>query len=286
MTVLPDIVREPTIISGKENPYLKPLLPTTMSSSVPSFKNISKLQETAFSLSAPSGDVQERFPNLIYNDKLRSTSYHRGSNFKLSDEDKKKLANSPLATAVLYNWAHPKREVSEAIKSKSKVFKPVSRIAEPARPPAPFKVNSAWETSETHFYNERRTLDMKRWQYLQNHTQWSIFPYAKIDERESYNAKIRQTLKVQMEDKLRNNQQEFVDRCEESKMLEEQNKTALHKERELRDDKVKYLSQFSVENKKIMEDKWMNNYFLKRDDWQKERRILNESPINWSKTLR
>jgi hypothetical protein len=30
----------------------------------------------------------------------------------------------------------------------------------------------------------------------------------------------------------------------------------------------------------------MGDYFLKRDEWIKERELLNQTPINWSKTLK
>jgi hypothetical protein len=37
---------------------------------------------------------------------------------------------------------------------------------------------------------------------------------------------------------------------------------------------------------KLMEDRWMNEYYFKRDEWNKERELLNDDPINWSKTLK
>jgi hypothetical protein len=35
-----------------------------------------------------------------------------------------------------------------------------------------------------------------------------------------------------------------------------------------------------------MEDRWMNEYLLKRNEWQQESILLQQDPINWSKTLR
>lgn len=35
-----------------------------------------------------------------------------------------------------------------------------------------------------------------------------------------------------------------------------------------------------------MEERWMSEYLLKRDDWNKERHLLDERPVNWSKTLK
>lgn len=35
-----------------------------------------------------------------------------------------------------------------------------------------------------------------------------------------------------------------------------------------------------------MEDRWMSDYNLKRSEWINEKQILNDDPVNWSKTLR
>jgi hypothetical protein len=35
-----------------------------------------------------------------------------------------------------------------------------------------------------------------------------------------------------------------------------------------------------------MEDRWMGDYIVKRNEWSKERKILSDDPVNWSKTLR
>lgn len=35
-----------------------------------------------------------------------------------------------------------------------------------------------------------------------------------------------------------------------------------------------------------MEDRWMHNYLLKRHEWQQESQLLEQDPVNWSKTLK
>jgi hypothetical protein len=35
-----------------------------------------------------------------------------------------------------------------------------------------------------------------------------------------------------------------------------------------------------------MEDRWMSEYNLKRNEWINEKQILSDDPVNWSKTLR
>ncbi len=37
---------------------------------------------------------------------------------------------------------------------------------------------------------------------------------------------------------------------------------------------------------KSMEERWMNGYLLKRHEWQQESQLLEQDPINWSKTLK
>ena len=173
MTVLPDILREPSVVSIK---------PPSASSMPSLISDLKKLHENATPLGYSNSviDGKTNFPTLIFND--RSTAYHRLS----SNGELNKIVNSPLESNLIYNWPSTKRMQTTLMKSKSRVYKPVSRISQPGRPPAPYKVHSSFETEETNFHNEKRTLEMKRWQYLRDHTQWSIFPYAPIDEREVY----------------------------------------------------------------------------------------------------
>lgn len=286
------------------------IFPTLESTTTTNASSDVKAKLKATTLSAPVTLPQEQhsFPKLIYNDNHRSTAYvpiH-----KTSDDlkaEKKKFINSPLATNITYNWPAAQREKLSSVRSKSKVFKPVSRILEPSRPPAPYKVNSSWETIDTHFHNEKRALEMKRFQYLKEHTMWSIYPYARIDERETYNKQIRETLKNQMEQKLLNSKKDFLDKCAESKIILIKDKEIVEGDKQKKAEKSKMLNQYSITNKqvlasllylfsfsitrnliilKLMEDRWMGDYFLKRDEWTKERELLNQTPINWSKTLK
>jgi len=133
------------------------------------------------SSSAMSND-KTFLPNLIFNDRNRSSAYYRTAR----SSDFLNAKSSPLATRLLYNWTPLERETSKSVQSKIRVYKPPKRIENPARPPAPFKVKTMYETIDPHFHNEKRALEMKRLNYLKDHTEWSIYPYAAIEEREMY----------------------------------------------------------------------------------------------------
>ena len=185
MTLLPDIVREAKIVSGKDNKVINDLLPST--------------SITAFDLSLDGNNNEERpkrskkrqnsiknndqqHPNLIYNDKMRSSSYARVTR----STDFINVKNSPLATSYIYNWKPVERLPTKVVQSKVKIYKPPKRIEMTGRPSSPFRVKVDYETTDSSYHNEKRSLDMKRLQYLQSHTAWSIYPYAAVDEREEY----------------------------------------------------------------------------------------------------
>jgi hypothetical protein len=230
-----------------------PTLEATTTTTTTNASNNVKAQLKATVSSAPANlpEEQHLLPKLfIYNDNHRSTAYV--PSHKESTDLKKKFINSPLATNITYNWPIAQREKLNSVRAKSKVFKPVARIIEPSRPPAPYKVNSSWETIDTHFHNEKRALEMKRFQYLKEHTMWSIYPYARIDERETYNKQIRETLKNQMEQKSLNSKKEFLDKCAESKIILIKDKETLDEDRQKKADKSKMLNQYTITNKKVL----------------------------------
>jgi hypothetical protein len=78
------------------------------------------------------------------------------------------------------------RESTKSVQSRLKVYKPQKRMDNVARPPSPYRVKSDWETVVPHFHNEKRTIEMKRLQYLKEHTGWSVYPYGSVDEKEEY----------------------------------------------------------------------------------------------------
>lgn len=216
MTMLPDITREPTVVSIKpssSNNNIKQghswSANAALNNSTPTLNVISastnnlsgtNLPETAISYNNNVNNVNNNnnnndtnnntdshFPSLIFNDKKRSTAYHRLSRLNSSNgEIDSKLITSPIATNIYHNWPATQRLRASAVKAKSRVYKPSQRISEPSRPPAPYKVNTSYESVEAHFHNEKRVWEMKRWQYIREHTTWSIYPYAALDERESY----------------------------------------------------------------------------------------------------
>jgi len=221
-------------------------------------------------------------PNILMNDGMRSTAYVR----QPQPADLANSQSSPRATRFVYNWDPVERKTTKVVQAHVKIYKPAKRVDMPSRPPSPYRVQTEWETSDTHFHNHKRTQEMKRLQYLKEHTNWSIYPYAAIDERETYNKNIRETLKEQMEHKEVTNKKEYDKKLQEFKMVSRQDANQINEDRQKRADKLKFLSEFRDENKQLMEDRWMNNYMHKKNEWQQESQLLEQDPVNWSKTLK
>lgn len=234
------------------------------------------------SFSSKTGVDQAYFPNLIFNNGNRSTGYCR--NARSSDFVSAK--NSPLATRLIYNWKPVERETTKSVQSKIKVYKPPKRMDVVARPPSPYRVKSDWETVVPHFHNEKRAIEMKRLQYLKEHTGWSVYPYGDVEEKEQYNKNIRETLKKQIDQKGRLIKNEFENSQLEVKYVIEQDKNVLNEDKRKRIEKLKFLTNYRNENKQLMQDRWMNEYIAKRHEWQQESQLLEQDPINWSKTLK
>lgn len=198
-STLPDIIREPKIISGNDqiplfkeqiiamatglaaSGYIEP-----MTDSKPELKrsctDLTKSSLRKNSQSCKASVDQAYFPNLIFNNGQRSTSYSRNAR----SSDFLSAKNSPLATRLIYNWKPVERQTTKSVQSRIKVYKPDKRMQMVARPPSPYRVKTDWETAVPHFHNEKRAIEMKRLQYLKEHTGWSVYPYAGIEERENY----------------------------------------------------------------------------------------------------
>lgn len=201
MTVLPDISREAKIVSGKDmkvfNSNSSNLLASTSIGYEMAPNDLSagdssanKEEGNEFTKSKvmikkkPSFNSIDKqlFPNLMSNDGKRSSAYQRLSH----SSDYINVKNSPIATRLIYNWKPLERLPTKVVQAKVKIYKPSKRIDMPARPPSPYKVKTEYETVEPHFHNEKRALEMKRMQYLKEHTTWSVYPYGAIEEREGY----------------------------------------------------------------------------------------------------
>lgn len=300
MSLLPDIIREAKIVSGKDQlPLFKDQIiamatglassgyfvdPSLVDSQIDikaSAQDALLKKKRSFSSKTDKAD-QAYFPNLIFNNRHRSTSYNR--NARSSDFINAK--NSPLATRLIYNWKPVERETTKSVQSKIKVYKPQKRMDMVARPPSPYRVKSDWETVVPHFHNEKRAIEMKRLQYLKEHTGWSVYPYAGIEEKEVYNKNIRDTLKKQIDQKGRLIKDEFENNQLEVKYIMEQDQNVVNEDKRKRIEKLKFLTTFRNENKQLMQDRWMNDYLVKRNEWQQESQLLEQDPINWSKTLK
>lgn len=124
----------------------------------------------------------KQLPYLILNDGLRSRSYRRLAR----STDFEKVKSSPLATRQIHAWKPLERLPSRVIQAKVKLYKPPKRLETTNRPSSPFRLTVDFETKDAHAQNHERTMAMKRLQYLREHTEWSIFPYGDVDEREHY----------------------------------------------------------------------------------------------------
>lgn len=182
MTILPDIVREAKIVSGNDCKLVSDFLPSTSASNF-DFDSSHNKDEKTVRFNKRHGSLRhDRHKTLIFNDKNRSTSYSRATR----STDFINIKNSPLATNYMYKWKPVERIPSKIVQAKVKIYKPPKRIEMTGRPCSPYRVKVDYETTEPTFYNEKRTLEMKRLQYLQAHTTWSIYPYAGVEEREEY----------------------------------------------------------------------------------------------------
>lgn len=160
MTILPDIIREAKIVSGKDQMNTLPATNITSYDLVnesSEFRredpnNNSKIFIKKKTLNA--SDSEQSLPTLIFNDKNRSSSYQRLG----QSTDFLNVKNSPLATKLIYNWKPVERLPTKVVQAKVKIYKPAKRIEMPARPPSPYKVQTHYETSEPHFHNEKEVL--------------------------------------------------------------------------------------------------------------------------------
>jgi hypothetical protein len=190
MTVLPGIIREPVIIATKHSPISSSQLFVDSNCTPPASPENNKHQTAdSTQLSTLAKDPQKLFPFLILNDKKRSTGY------RSSDPDAKfPIRTSPLATSVIYKWPTLNRYESEfsnnkpqfQSRSNSNFQKLLNRVPHPSRPDSMYKMETSWETSEAHYKNEQRVLEMKRNQNIRENTAWSIGPYADTKEREYF----------------------------------------------------------------------------------------------------
>jgi hypothetical protein len=121
-------------------------------------------------------------PKFILNEKKKSSAYYR----RARSSDIYNVKNAPIATRLIYNWKPLERQPCRVVQAQVKIYKPPKRIDMVARPPSPYRVKSDWESSEAQFHNEKRTLEMKRLEYLRQHTDWAIPWYGDAQEREEY----------------------------------------------------------------------------------------------------
>lgn len=175
-----------------------------------SFRNevIDKYQNRAQVTKSESNETsvkeEQILPQLISNDKKRSTSYRRF----VKSSDFEKVKASPLATRFVYNWKPLERLPTRVVQAKVKVYKPPKRIEMTGRPSSPYRLCVDYETKDSHAHNHERVMDMKRLQYLREHTEWSIYPYAGVEEREQYKWVFSSNIRLDFENFVRKKNQE------------------------------------------------------------------------------
>ncbi|CAF0933676.1 unnamed protein product [Rotaria sordida] len=152
-------------------------------------------------------------------------------------------------------------------------------------PDEPFKMTTMYETPDRHYHNYKRVRAMQQRQWNKEHIQYTIYPYAKIDEREMYNKQIRSTLKEQMKEKIQADKNEQSIKNLECQILIQRDRQDLEDDKQKQDKRAQLLFKVTTRNKESMENKWEYDQWNRIHQWHVERTILADDPINWSKTM-
>eukprot|EP00057_Strongylocentrotus_purpuratus_P034969 XP_797235.2 PREDICTED: uncharacterized protein LOC592629 [Strongylocentrotus purpuratus] len=173
--------------------------------------------------------------------------------------------------------------------------KPISHTAQglgrsfprldPLHPPK-YSRTVGLETTNPHFQNELRSLNMKREQYHKYHRSWMKPFYGSKLEQEDYRKHIRTSLKDQMSEKDSVHKTFMKDRVGESQTAVAYDRKCLDTDREALHNKSLYLHQFRDDNKKLMEKKWHDTRQTRDHSNTVEQELLKYNPINWSQSLR
>jgi hypothetical protein len=157
MFPLVDIKRQPQLISGDDSINFS-------KSNVDSKKNIPK----------NSNNLPEISKKNSNNRTSRSTD---------SNSMTKKY---PSATKLSYSWKTVERVPSKVVDSQVKIYKPTKRLETITRPDSPYRMNTSWQTDHLQAQNHKRAEEMKRLEWLKQHTAYTIYPYGDIEEKETY----------------------------------------------------------------------------------------------------
>ncbi|XP_041459220.1 uncharacterized protein LOC121410905 [Lytechinus variegatus] len=156
---------------------------------------------------------------------------------------------------------------------------------DPLHPPK-FSRTVSLETTNPHFQNELRSLNMKREQYHKYHRSWMKPIYGSKLEQEDHRKHIRSSLKDQMSEKDSRHKTFMKDRFVESQTAVAYDRKCLDADKEALKKKSLYLHQFRDENKKLMEKKWEDTRQTRDHSNVVEQELLKYNPINWSQSLR
>lgn len=115
-----------------------------------------------------------------------------------SDETLKRLPHA--RTASVYDLSSFKKPLTRDLPDYDYLWEPVQRedirhqydtyvppqriIA--SRPEEPQKMSTMFESQDRHYHNYKRVQAMQQRQWNREHTQYTIYPYSHMDERESY----------------------------------------------------------------------------------------------------
>lgn len=157
----------------------------------------------------------------------------------------------------------------------------------PLSPNPPKKrINMAWETTDQHWHNEKRSLLMQQREHQRYHSAWSKPFYGAPAEKEQYRKHFREVLKQQMSDLDSSKRAEFERCSKESAEAIKFDQECKQKDFEDFVTKHKYLQNFRDGNKQKMEETWTQNRNNKFLEDRIDRERLRYNPINWSCTLK
>ncbi|KXJ16252.1 uncharacterized protein LOC110236122 [Exaiptasia diaphana] len=151
--------------------------------------------------------------------------------------------------------------------------------------PPDVKRTFSLETKDLNHDNEQAKLVNKREIYRQRNQQYVKAMYGDIAAKEEVRKNNRISLQQQIQEHDNNFQRHLKERYKESDFAINYDKACLQQDAVDKYERLKYLKTFRDENKKIMERKAEQLKHERQAAYVQERKLLSQSPINWSKTL-
>ncbi|XP_074609975.1 uncharacterized protein LOC141864136 [Acropora palmata] len=151
--------------------------------------------------------------------------------------------------------------------------------------PRDSKRSVSLETVSFHHEIEQRKMQGKREAYKRRNEMYVKAMYGNTKEKEEVKQMGRMALLEQMEEKEKANSTKMTEKTKESGFAINYDRICIQQDKEDRINKERYLQQFRNENKKLMELRAEQQRNEKQTRHLEERNLLQQTPINWSKTL-